>query len=263
MRKWLLTLRDAASLETSAAARAADPPKDDAKSKKPDVAGGHQQAARGCAHDRLRHERGHVDVGGRLAGRHRRWSSTCSATSTPCPIAGGTATALTSGPAYDCTRASPPTARRSRSRATAAASRTSGSWTPTASNPRAVTAEKDAYVRSAAWTPDGNYLIARKEDGKRAGIPPVELWIYHREGGGGIKLTVFGRRQQRGRRGRLARRPLHLLLGAAAQVQLHPGPEGRALADLALRPRARRHLPGRGAASAARCGRRSRPTARR
>jgi len=33
------------------------------------------------------------------------------------------------------------------------------------------------------------YLIARKEDGKRAGIPPVELWVYHREGGGGIKLT--------------------------------------------------------------------------
>ena len=28
-----------------------------------------------------------------------------------------------------------------------------------------------------------------KQDGKRAGIPPVELWVYHREGGGGIKLT--------------------------------------------------------------------------
>ncbi len=40
------------------------------------------------------------------------------------------------------------------------------------------------------WTPDGQYILARKEDGKRAGIPPVELWMYHREGGGGgIKLT--------------------------------------------------------------------------
>src|SRR5215510_15144330 len=56
-------------------------------------------------------------------------------------------------------------------------------------NPRALTTEKDAFVRSASWTPDGNYLVARKEDGKRAGIPPVELWVYHREGGGGIKLT--------------------------------------------------------------------------
>ena len=33
----------------------------------------------------------------------------------------------------------------------------------------------------AAWTPDGQYLIARKEDGKPAGIPPVELWIYPNE----------------------------------------------------------------------------------
>ena len=57
------------------------------------------------------------------------------------------------------------------------------------SNPRALTSEKDAYVRGAAWTPDGQYLIARKEDGKRAGIPPVELWMYHKDGGGGIKLT--------------------------------------------------------------------------
>jgi Tol biopolymer transport system component len=56
-------------------------------------------------------------------------------------------------------------------------------------NPRALTQEKDAYVRTPAWTPDGMYLVARKEDGKRAGIPPVELWMYHREGGTGIKLT--------------------------------------------------------------------------
>ena len=34
-----------------------------------------------------------------------------------------------------------------------------------------------------------NTLIARKEDGKRAGIPPMELWMYHIQGGTGIKLT--------------------------------------------------------------------------
>jgi Tol biopolymer transport system component/imidazolonepropionase-like amidohydrolase len=57
------------------------------------------------------------------------------------------------------------------------------------SNRRAITDGKDAYVRSAAWMPDGNYLVARKEDAKPAGIPPVELWMYHRLGGSGIKLT--------------------------------------------------------------------------
>ncbi len=55
---------------------------------------------------------------------------------------------------------------------------------------RAVTEGKDAYVRSAAWMPDGNYLIAKKEDAKPAGIPPVEIWMYHRRGGTGIKLTT-------------------------------------------------------------------------
>jgi Tol biopolymer transport system component/imidazolonepropionase-like amidohydrolase len=105
------------------------------------------------------------------------------------PIAGGTAKALTRGPAYDMHPRFSPDGR------TIAFSSDRGGienvWLIDADggNPRAVTTEKDAYIRSAAWTPDGNYLIARREDGKRAGIPPVELWIYHREGGGGIKLT--------------------------------------------------------------------------
>ena len=105
------------------------------------------------------------------------------------PLAGGAATALTTGPAFDShPRYSPD------GKTIAFTSDRSGIeniWLMDADgkNPRALTSEKDSYVRSAAWTPDGNYVVARKEDGKRAGIPPVELWIYHREGGGGIKLT--------------------------------------------------------------------------
>jgi Tol biopolymer transport system component/imidazolonepropionase-like amidohydrolase len=105
------------------------------------------------------------------------------------PIGGGTAHAITSGPAFD----SHP--RYSPDGTTIAFTSDRGGidnvWLidTDGSNPRAVTTEKDAYVRGAVWTPDGNYLVARKEDAKRAGIPPVELWIYHREGGGGIKLT--------------------------------------------------------------------------
>ena len=105
------------------------------------------------------------------------------------PIAGGKAAALTSGPAYDTHPRFSPDGK------TIAFTSDRGGienlWLMDADgkNPRALTSEKDSYVRSAAWTPDGNYLIARKEDGKRGGIPPVELWMYHREGGGGIKLT--------------------------------------------------------------------------
>ncbi|HEY2946574.1 MAG TPA: hypothetical protein VGN09_29340, partial [Vicinamibacteria bacterium] len=105
------------------------------------------------------------------------------------PIAGGEAHALTSGPAWD---AQP---RFSPDGTTIAFSSDRGGienlWLMDADggHPRFLTSEKDAYVRSPAWTPDGAYLVARKEDAKRAGIPPVELWLYHREGGGGIKLV--------------------------------------------------------------------------
>jgi Tol biopolymer transport system component/imidazolonepropionase-like amidohydrolase len=105
------------------------------------------------------------------------------------PIAGGNARSLTRGPGYDYhPRFSPD------GKTIAFISDRGGMenlWLVDADgkNPRALTSEKDAYVRSAAWTPDGVYLVARKEESKRAGIPPVELWMYHRNGGGGIKLT--------------------------------------------------------------------------
>ena len=59
-----------------------------------------RRAARG-----VRGQRRHVDVGRRVARTARHSSSTSWATSTPCPSAGGTARALTSGPAWDCSRA--------------------------------------------------------------------------------------------------------------------------------------------------------------
>jgi Tol biopolymer transport system component/imidazolonepropionase-like amidohydrolase len=105
------------------------------------------------------------------------------------PISGGKARALTSGPAWDSQPRFSPDGK------TIAFTSDRGGieniWLMDADgrNPRALTSEKDAYVRTAAWTPDGAYLVARKEDAKRAGIPPVELWLFHREGGGGIKLT--------------------------------------------------------------------------
>lgn len=105
------------------------------------------------------------------------------------PVAGGEAKALTSGPGYDLQPRYSPDGK------TIAFGSDRGGmenvWLMDADgkNPRILSEDKDNYLRSAAWTPDGNYLILRKEDGKRAGIPPVELWMYHVRGGSGIKLT--------------------------------------------------------------------------
>ncbi|HEY0409865.1 MAG TPA: amidohydrolase, partial [Candidatus Dormibacteraeota bacterium] len=105
------------------------------------------------------------------------------------PIGGGEAQALTHGPAWDSDPRFSPDGT-----AIAFTSDRGGMeslWVMGADgkDPRPVTAGKDAYVRGPAWMPDGDYLVGRREDAKRAGIPPVELWLYHRHGGSGIKLT--------------------------------------------------------------------------
>ncbi len=106
------------------------------------------------------------------------------------PLEGGTATAISRGPAYDHHP------RFSPDGATIAFTSDEGGmenlWLASAdgTNRRPLTTEKTAYVRSAAWLPDGDYLVARHEEGKRAGLPPNELWLYHRLGGSGVKLTV-------------------------------------------------------------------------
>jgi Tol biopolymer transport system component/imidazolonepropionase-like amidohydrolase len=105
------------------------------------------------------------------------------------PVAGGKATVLTRGPAFDWHPRYSPDGKTIAF--TTDRSGIDNLWLMNADgkNPRSLTTEKDEYVRSAMWSPDGNYLVARKETGKRGGIPPVELWMYHVHGGSGVKLT--------------------------------------------------------------------------
>jgi Tol biopolymer transport system component/imidazolonepropionase-like amidohydrolase len=106
------------------------------------------------------------------------------------PVSGGTAKAITKGPALDMHPRYSPDGKLIAFDSDRGGMENLWLMNSDGSNPRIVVKDKDTYVMSAAWTPDGNYLIARKEDGKRAGIPPVELWMYHVQGGTGIKLTT-------------------------------------------------------------------------
>ena len=106
------------------------------------------------------------------------------------PVAGGTATVLSNGPAYDShPRYSPD---GSKIAFTSDRSGMENFWIMNADgkNPRAITDQKDFAHRNAAWTPDGQYLIGRKVDTTKAGANlPTELWMFHIRGGSGIKLT--------------------------------------------------------------------------
>ena len=56
-------------------------------------------------------------------------------------------------------------------------------------HPKAVTSEKFRLLNSPVWTPDGEYVVARKHFTGTRSLGSGEMWIYHRSGGGGAALT--------------------------------------------------------------------------
>ena len=106
------------------------------------------------------------------------------------PIAGGQATRLTSGMPYDVQPVFSPDGAQ-----IAYVSDRSGSdniWVMDAdgSNQRAMTTEKQSAVSTPEWSPDGDYVLARRARVSGSGNPGQrELWLYHKDGGAGLKLT--------------------------------------------------------------------------
>lgn len=57
------------------------------------------------------------------------------------------------------------------------------------SNARAVTNETFRLLNSPAWSPDGQFLVARKHYTARRSLGAGEVWMYHVNGGSGVQLT--------------------------------------------------------------------------
>lgn len=56
--------------------------------------------------------------------------------------------------------------------------------------PRPVFTDLNVRVAEPTWTPDGQYLIVRRQDMGTAGYSvPTTLWMYHRDGGRGVELV--------------------------------------------------------------------------
>ena len=95
-------------------------------------------------------------------------------------VEGGEATRLTSGMASDVQPTFAPDGR-----SVAFISDESGSdnvWTigVDGSDRTQITKERDRAVSTPEWTPEGDYLLARRAR---------EMWLYHKDGGKGMKLT--------------------------------------------------------------------------
>jgi imidazolonepropionase-like amidohydrolase/Tol biopolymer transport system component len=64
------------------------------------------------------------------------------------------------------------------------------------SNVKQITKESFRLLNNAVWTPDGQYLIARKHFTSGRSLGAGELWLYHITGGGGLQLTARKNDQQ-------------------------------------------------------------------
>ena len=64
------------------------------------------------------------------------------------------------------------------------------------SDAKQITKESFRLLNNAIWTPDGNYLIARKHFTSGRSLGAGELWMYHKTGGSGIQLTKRKNDQQ-------------------------------------------------------------------
>jgi imidazolonepropionase-like amidohydrolase/Tol biopolymer transport system component len=56
-------------------------------------------------------------------------------------------------------------------------------------NHRQVTKESFRLLNSPAWSPDGEYIVARKHFTGTRSLGAGEMWLYHRSGGGGLQMT--------------------------------------------------------------------------
>ncbi|MEO8431186.1 MAG: amidohydrolase family protein [Acidobacteriota bacterium] len=56
-------------------------------------------------------------------------------------------------------------------------------------NPQQVTKESFRLPNSAAWTPDSQYIAARKHFTGTRSLGAGEIWLYHRSGGEGLQMT--------------------------------------------------------------------------
>ena len=108
------------------------------------------------------------------------------------PIAGSgsqAATRLTSGPAYDMQPRFSPDGKR-----IAFSSDRGGLWNvwttdANGKDPKQVSKDTRWFVNSPTWSPDGQYIFARRHFVRERSLGAGEIWMFHSSGSDGVQVT--------------------------------------------------------------------------
>ncbi|WP_055445372.1 amidohydrolase family protein [Lacinutrix himadriensis] len=112
------------------------------------------------------------------------------------PIQGGKATILREGLAFEIQPRFSPDGKHISFTSDAGGGDNIWTMDIDGSNAKQVTKESFRLLNNAVWTPDGNYLIARKHFSSRRSLGAGEMWMYHKSGGSGLQLTKKKNEQQ-------------------------------------------------------------------
>ncbi|MEL7492155.1 MAG: amidohydrolase family protein [Pseudomonadota bacterium] len=106
------------------------------------------------------------------------------------PIAGGTATNISSGLAYDYHPRFSPDGAHIAFTSDRAGGDNIWIMKPDGSDKRQVTKETFRLLNNPTWSPDGRYIAAKKHFTTGRSLGTGEIWMYHLGGGDGIKLVA-------------------------------------------------------------------------
>jgi len=105
------------------------------------------------------------------------------------PLAGGEAEALTEGIAWDFQPEFSPDGERIAFISDRGGAENIWIMDADGGEPQQVSEERDHLLHNPAWTPDGEFIAARKGYVSARSIPAGSIWLYHRSGGEGVELV--------------------------------------------------------------------------
>lgn len=112
------------------------------------------------------------------------------------PVAGGTATLLRGGHAFEVQPRFSPDGKQLCFTSDAGGGDNVWVMDADGKNAKQITQEDFRLLNNPVWTPDGQYIIARKHFTSSRSLGAGEMWMYHITGGSGIQLTKRKNDQQ-------------------------------------------------------------------